>query len=162
MVDRRASFPPSVQPTLPLPTPEKRLAPRSKVLFGIGLAMVLALAISAWRSTQHFLATAERVDHSREILETEEKVLRHLTEMESARRGFLLTGEDAQLRGFDDAQALVNENYDHLRELIAEAAASIAFGASSEDLARTCHAHPTLPEAVKEAALAVSGRAIHF
>jgi CHASE3 domain sensor protein len=50
--------------------------------------MVLALAISAWRSTQHFLATAERVAHSREILETEEKVLRHLTEMESARRGF--------------------------------------------------------------------------
>ena len=37
-----------------------------------------------------------------------------------------------------------------------------AFGASSEDLARTCHAHPTLPEAIKEAALAVSGRAIHF
>lgn len=47
-------------------------------------------------------------------------------------------------------------------ELIAEAVAAIAFGASSEDLARTCHAHPTLPEAMKEAALAVDGRAIHF
>lgn len=47
-------------------------------------------------------------------------------------------------------------------DLIAEAVAAMAFGASSEDLARTCHAHPTLPEAVKEAALAVSGRAIHF
>lgn len=47
-------------------------------------------------------------------------------------------------------------------ELIAEATAAMAFGASSEDLARTCHAHPTLPEAVKEAALAVDGRAIHF
>jgi dihydrolipoamide dehydrogenase len=35
------------------------------------------------------------------------------------------------------------------------------FGASSEDLARTVHAHPTLPEAVKEAALAVDGRALH-
>ena len=47
-------------------------------------------------------------------------------------------------------------------ELIAEAVAAMAFGASSEDLARVCHAHPTLPEAVKEAALAVDGRAIHF
>jgi dihydrolipoamide dehydrogenase len=35
------------------------------------------------------------------------------------------------------------------------------FGASSEDLARSCHAHPTLAEALKEAALAVDGRAIH-
>ena len=46
-------------------------------------------------------------------------------------------------------------------DLIAEAAAAIEFGASSEDLARTCHAHPTLPEAIKEAALAVARRAIH-
>jgi dihydrolipoyl dehydrogenase len=46
--------------------------------------------------------------------------------------------------------------------LIAEAALAIAFGASSEDLARTCHAHPTLSEALKEAALAVAGRAIHI
>ena len=35
------------------------------------------------------------------------------------------------------------------------------FGASAEDIARVCHAHPTLPEALKEAALAVDGRAIH-
>ncbi|MGD9615863.1 MAG: dihydrolipoyl dehydrogenase [Alphaproteobacteria bacterium] len=45
--------------------------------------------------------------------------------------------------------------------IIAEAALAIEFGASSEDIARTCHAHPTLPEALKEAALAVGGRAIH-
>jgi len=36
------------------------------------------------------------------------------------------------------------------------------FGASSEDIARTCHAHPTLSEAVKEAALAVDKRSIHM
>jgi dihydrolipoamide dehydrogenase len=36
------------------------------------------------------------------------------------------------------------------------------FSASAEDIARTCHAHPTLPEAVKEAALAVAKRAIHM
>jgi dihydrolipoamide dehydrogenase len=46
--------------------------------------------------------------------------------------------------------------------LIAEMALAMEYGASSEDVARTCHAHPTLNEAVKEAALAVAGRAIHM
>jgi dihydrolipoamide dehydrogenase len=46
--------------------------------------------------------------------------------------------------------------------LIAELATAIEFGASSEDVARICHAHPTLSEAVKEAALAVEGRALHI
>ncbi len=46
-------------------------------------------------------------------------------------------------------------------DLVAELALAIEFGASAEDLARTVHAHPTLPEAVKEAALAVAKRAIH-
>src|SRR5690606_38632083 len=47
-------------------------------------------------------------------------------------------------------------------ELIAEAVIAMTFGASSEDLARTIFAHPTLSEAVKEAALAVDGRALHM
>lgn len=47
-------------------------------------------------------------------------------------------------------------------DLIAEAVAAMTFGASSEDIARTFHAHPTLSEVVKEAALAVDGRAIHI
>ncbi|HEY7580792.1 MAG TPA: dihydrolipoyl dehydrogenase [Acetobacteraceae bacterium] len=46
--------------------------------------------------------------------------------------------------------------------LIAELTTAIEFGASAEDVARTCHAHPTLEEAVKEAALAVDGRALHI
>ena len=46
--------------------------------------------------------------------------------------------------------------------LIHEAAIAMEFGASSEDMARTCHAHPTLAEAVKEAAMAVEKRAIHM
>ena len=50
----------------------------------------------------------------------------------------------------------------HAGDLIAEAAVAIEFSASSEDLARACHAHPTLAEVVKEAALAVDGRAIHI
>jgi dihydrolipoyl dehydrogenase len=46
--------------------------------------------------------------------------------------------------------------------MIAEAAVAMEFGASSEDIARTCHAHPTLTEAVKEAAMAVEKRSIHM
>ncbi|MGG5887695.1 dihydrolipoyl dehydrogenase [Falsiroseomonas sp. HC035] len=46
--------------------------------------------------------------------------------------------------------------------LIAEIAIAMEFGASSEDVARTCHAHPSLNESVKEAALAVTGRALHI
>jgi dihydrolipoamide dehydrogenase len=46
--------------------------------------------------------------------------------------------------------------------MIAEAAVAMEFGAAAEDIARTCHAHPTLTEAVKEAALAVDKRAIHM
>jgi dihydrolipoamide dehydrogenase len=46
--------------------------------------------------------------------------------------------------------------------MIAEAAVAMEFGAAAEDIARTCHAHPTLPEAMKEAALAVAKRAINM
>ncbi|EFR02736.1 dihydrolipoyl dehydrogenase [Nannizzia gypsea CBS 118893] len=47
-------------------------------------------------------------------------------------------------------------------EMIAEATLAIEYGASSEDVARTCHAHPTLAEAFKEAAMATYSKAIHF
>jgi dihydrolipoamide dehydrogenase len=46
--------------------------------------------------------------------------------------------------------------------MIAELALAMEYGASSEDIARTSHAHPTLNEAVREAALAVAGRPIHI
>ena len=50
----------------------------------------------------------------------------------------------------------------HTGDMIAEMAIAMEFGASAEDIARTCHAHPTHTEAVKEAALAVDKRPIHF
>jgi dihydrolipoamide dehydrogenase len=46
--------------------------------------------------------------------------------------------------------------------MIAEAAVLMEFSGSAEDLARTCHAHPTLTEAIKEAAMEVAKRAIHM
>ena len=50
----------------------------------------------------------------------------------------------------------------HSGDMIAEMALAMEFGASSEDIAGTCHAHPTHTEAIKEAALAVDKRPIHF
>ena len=50
----------------------------------------------------------------------------------------------------------------HCGDMIGEMAIAMEFGASAEDIARTCHAHPTHAEAIKEAALAVDKRAIHF
>ena len=50
----------------------------------------------------------------------------------------------------------------HVGELIAEMSLAMEFGASAEDIARTCHAHPTYTEAIKEAALAVDKRPIHI
>ena len=49
----------------------------------------------------------------------------------------------------------------HVGDMIAEMALAMEFGASAEDIARTCHAHPTYSEAIKEAALAVDKRPIH-
>jgi dihydrolipoamide dehydrogenase len=47
-------------------------------------------------------------------------------------------------------------------EMIAEVAIAFEYSASAEDIARSVHAHPTLAEAIKEAALGIDGRAIHF
>ena len=50
----------------------------------------------------------------------------------------------------------------HASDVIAEAGLAMEFSASAEDIARTCHAHPTLAEALKEAALAVAGRPLNI
>ena len=47
-------------------------------------------------------------------------------------------------------------------EMIAESVLALEYGASSEDIARTCHAHPTLSEALKEACMATYDKPIHF
>ena len=70
--------------------------------------------------------------------------------------------EDMNQNGIQDPGEFGNyEWFDETGELIAETVLAMEFGASSEDIARTCHAHPTYSEAIKEAALAVDKRPIH-
>ena len=93
----------------------------------------------------------------------------------SFRKGVCPFGANGRARALGDVdgriKVLADEKTDRILgvhaigsragDLIAEAAVAMNFGASSEDLARCCHAHPTLSEIMQEAALAVDGRAIH-
>ena len=104
-----------------------------------------------------------------------------LTEEDAAARGPIKIGKfpflaNGRAKGMDETEGFVKVIGDartdkilgvhilaaHASDMIAEAVVAVEFAASCEDLARTFHAHPTLPEAVKEAALAVEKMAIHI
>jgi len=103
---------------------------------------------------------------------TEEECRERALEVEIGRFPFLANG---RARAMEERDGLVKVVADartdrvlgvHIlgpraSDLIAEAVLALEFGASVEDIARTCHAHPSLPEAIREAALAVDGRSIH-
>ena len=106
------------------------------------------------------------------IGKTEEQLLESNTKYKIGKFSFMA---NSRAKAIDDAEGFVkilaDEKTDkvlgahligpHAGELIAEIGVAMEFGASSEDIARTCHAHPTFSEAVKEAALSVDKRAIH-
>lgn len=104
-----------------------------------------------------------------------------LTEEEAKQKGPVNVGKfpfiaNGRAKGMDETDGFVKVIADaktdrllgvhilaaHASDMIAEATVAMEFGASAEDLARSFHAHPTLPEALKEAAMAVDKRAIHF
>jgi dihydrolipoamide dehydrogenase len=104
-----------------------------------------------------------------------------LTEEEAKQKGPVNVGKfpfiaNGRARGMDETDGFVKVIADaktdrllgvhilaaHASDMIAEATVAMEFGASAEDLARSFHAHPTLPEALKEAALGVEKRAIHI
>ena len=106
------------------------------------------------------------------IGKTEEQLKQENTKYKIGKFSFMA---NSRAKAIDDAEGFVkilaDEKTDkvlgahligpHAGELIAEIGVAMEFGASSEDIARTCHAHPTFSEAVKEAALSVDKRAIH-
>ncbi len=102
--------------------PSSRFAPhrftiRRKVLLGFGsLLLIFAIiAVIASRSTGIFIRSAEQVAHAHEVLEILEQAKRQLMELESARRGFLFSGDERWLAGFENAEVRLRANFDALK-----------------------------------------------
>ncbi len=105
------------------PTPERRfLSIRQKVLLGFGLAIlaVFVTAVMAYRSTRGFIKTATWVAHTRLVLESEETLLRHLMEAESAARGYLVTGNEVFLDPYQRAGTAAIRDFGELKMLVAD------------------------------------------
>jgi PAS domain S-box-containing protein len=107
--------------------PSSRFAPlrftiRRKVLLGFGslLLMFGVIALISWRSTVIFIRNAESVAHAHEVLEIQEQAKRHLMEMESARRGYLVSGDARFLREFDETRARLRKNFASLKAATTE------------------------------------------
>src|SRR5436309_2494920 len=90
-----------------------------KLGLGVGLALLALVVIgglSFW-STSVLLATAERVDHTHQVLEALESVLSLLMEAESGQRGFLLTRRESYLKPYEDALGALAQRVKEVREL---------------------------------------------
>jgi PAS domain S-box-containing protein len=102
--------------------PFSRFAPprftiRRKVLLGFGSLVLLfaIIALISWRSTVVFIRSAARVAHAHEVLEVEEQAKRQLMEMESARRGYLFSGEARWLGEFEEAERRLRRSFAALK-----------------------------------------------
>ncbi len=95
---------------------------RRRVLAGFGSVLLILAAILfvTWKSTDTFLNTARLVAESRETLELAEKLMRHVMEMESAHRGFIITGEKAVLEDYRKAQGDISYTFRVLKEKTAD------------------------------------------
>jgi len=99
-----------------------RFTIRRKVLLGFGtlLVMFAIIALISWRSTVVFIRSAEAVARAHEVLEIEEKAKRQLMELESARRGYLFSGEARWLAEFQSAEVRLRESVEALKQKTAE------------------------------------------
>jgi two-component system, LuxR family, sensor kinase FixL len=106
---------------MPFSLRPQRTTLRSKILigFGIVLAMLVTIATISVRSTRGFIHTADFVATTHEVLETQERIIRNVMQMESSRRGFLVTGDESLLRGFEGAQADIIQDFNALKVLTA-------------------------------------------
>ncbi len=106
---------------MPESQPVKLSIPR-KVIFGVGFAflMIGLVALLSFISTHRVIGVAEQVSAAREILDHGERVQRLFMEMESGVRGFLLSGDDGQLKAYDEGQSNIITELQTLRKLTAE------------------------------------------
>jgi two-component system sensor kinase FixL len=104
------------------PAAPPRFSIRRKILLGFGLVlgMLGVIGFISYRSTRAFISTAEWVAHTREVMEIQERTQRHLMEMESGRRGYLITGDVNFLGGFEQAQARIIDNFNALKVYTAD------------------------------------------
>lgn len=84
--------------------------------FGLGLAMLLTISLMSWRSTRGFMQTAVLVAQAHEVLAKSEQLFRSLMEMESGRRGFIMTGDDSYLRGYEEAQSNIIASFTAMKD----------------------------------------------
>ena len=94
-----------------------RFSIRRKVVLGFGLVlgMLGLIAFISYRSTRAFIQNAEWVQHTRAVMEIEERTQRHLMEMEAGRRGFIINGDERLLRGYEEAQGQIIEGFNALK-----------------------------------------------
>lgn len=107
--------------SIPPPAPP-RFSIRRKIIIGFGLVFLMfgIIGFISYRSTRAFILTADWVTRTREVMELQERTQRHLMEMESGRRGFIITGDESYLRGFEEAQAQIIENFNALKTYTAD------------------------------------------
>jgi PAS domain S-box-containing protein len=104
------------------PPAQPRYSIRRKIVLGFGLvlAMLCVIGLISYQSTRAFIGTAEWVAHTREVMEIQERTQRHLMEMESGRRGYIIRGDENALRGFEEAQSHIIENFNALKVFTAD------------------------------------------
>ncbi len=108
---------------MPSTTPARsRLSIRRKVVlsFGVVLAMLGIVALLSYRSTRAFIKNAEWVTHTREVMEIGERTQRHFMEMAAGRQGFLITGDERLLSGYEEAQGQIIESFNSLKAYTAD------------------------------------------
>ena len=104
------------------PTAPPRFSIRRKILLGFGLVFVMLgiIGVISYRSTRAFILNAEVVAKTHEVMEIQERTQRHLMEMESGRRGFIVTGDESYLRGFEEAETQITDNFNALKTYTAD------------------------------------------